>query len=193
MGYYSMLLDEKAKKRYGITYLGPLLLQYPSHGTHRLSRRIPRSNGETNCRSRKGIRLYGRHRHHWRRHTRNTDERCKRSVRKISRQRPTNKPRKIKLGEGPSRIPIGFLLNRDEIEPQPMMIQWILDMDTPETQRHVREFIGMVNFYKNMWQKRSVILKPLNNLTGEGTKLFGKRRKTKHSKKCSDKWPNRPC
>ena len=42
---------------------------------------------------------------------------------------------------------LGFLLNRDGVEPQPMKIQGILDMDTPETQRHVREFIAMVNFY----------------------------------------------
>ena len=44
---------------------------------------------------------------------------------------------------------LGFLLNRDGVEPQPIKIQGILDMDTPETQRHVREFIGMVIFYKN--------------------------------------------
>ena len=66
---------------------------------------------------------------------------------------------------------LGFLLNRDGVEPQPMKIQGILDMDTPETQRHVREFIAMVNFYKNMWPKRSAILIPLTNLTGKGTKF----------------------
>ena len=44
-------------------------------------------------------------------------------------------------------------------------------MNTPETQRHVREFIGMVNFYKNMWLKRSVILTLLIDLTGKGMKF----------------------
>ena len=66
---------------------------------------------------------------------------------------------------------LGFLLNRDGVEPQPIKIQGILDMDTPETQRHVREFIGMMIFYKNMWPKRSAILTPLTNLTGKGTKV----------------------
>ena len=66
---------------------------------------------------------------------------------------------------------LGYLLNRVGVEPQPMKIQGILDMDTPENQRHVREFIGMVNFYKNMWPKRSAILTPLTNLTGKGTKF----------------------
>ena len=66
---------------------------------------------------------------------------------------------------------LGFLLKWDEVEPQPMKIQGILYMDTPETQRHVREFIRMVKFYKNIWQKRSGILTPLTNLTGEGTKF----------------------
>ena len=43
---------------------------------------------------------------------------------------------------------MGYLLNRVGVEPQPMKIQGILDMDTPKNQRHVREFIGMVNCYK---------------------------------------------
>ena len=38
--------------------LGPLLLQRPSHGTHRLRRRISRSNGETNGRSRQKVFVY---------------------------------------------------------------------------------------------------------------------------------------
>ena len=40
---------------------------------------------------------------------------------------------------------LGFLLNRDGVEPQPMKIQGILYMDIPEIQRHVREFVGMVD------------------------------------------------
>ena len=43
---------------------------------------------------------------------------------------------------------LDFLFNRDGVEPQPMKIQGILDMDTPEIQRHVREFIEIVIFYK---------------------------------------------
>ena len=46
---------------------------------------------------------------------------------------------------------LDFLFNRDGVEPQPMKIQGILDMDTPETQRHVREFIVMVNFNKKIF------------------------------------------
>ena len=51
---------------------------------------------------------------------------------------------------------LGFLLNRDEVELQPMKIQGILDMNTPENQRHVRESIGMVFFYKKIcgWNDR---------------------------------------
>ena len=64
-----------------------------------------------------------------------------------------------------------FLLYRDEVEPQPMKIQGILDMDTPETPKHVPEFIEMVIFYKTMWPKRSAILTPLTNLTVKGTKV----------------------
>ena len=77
----------------GFLTLGHLLLQRPSHRTHRLRSHIPRSNGGTNARSQKVIRLYGRYQHHWRRHIRNMYEKCKRSVRKTSRQRTTNKSR----------------------------------------------------------------------------------------------------
>ena len=66
---------------------------------------------------------------------------------------------------------LGFLLNRDGVEPEPMKIQGIIDMGNPEIQRHVREFVGMVKFYKNMWPKRSAILTPLTNLTGKGKKF----------------------
>ena len=45
---------------------------------------------------------------------------------------------------------LSFVLNRDGVEPQLMKLQGILDMYTPETQIHVSEFVGMVNFYKNM-------------------------------------------
>ena len=33
---------------------------------------------------------------------------------------------------------LGFLLNRDGVEPEPMKIQGIIDMGNPEIQRHVR-------------------------------------------------------
>jgi len=66
---------------------------------------------------------------------------------------------------------LGYLLNRVGVEPQSMKIQGILDMYTPKTQRHVRKFIGMVIFYKNMWPKRSAILTPLTNLIGIWTEI----------------------
>ena len=62
-------------------------------------------------------------------------------------------------------------MNRVGVEPQPMKIQGILDMDIPKNKRHVREFIEIVNLCKNMLPKRSAILTPITNLTGKGTKF----------------------
>ena len=46
-----------------------------------------------------------------------------------------------------------------------------MDLAAPRNQKEVRGFIGMVNFYKNMWPKRSSILGPLTDITGKGKKF----------------------
>ena len=41
----------------------------------------------------------------------------------------------------------------------------------PKTRRELRKFIGMINYYRDMWEKRSVTLAPLTSLTSESTKF----------------------
>ena len=44
----------------------------------------------------------------------------------------------------------------------------ILRLQEPKNVRQLRHFLGMVNYYRDMWQKRSHILSPLTKLTGKG-------------------------
>ena len=44
---------------------------------------------------------------------------------------------------------LGFLITRDGICPQPKKIQGIVDMGRPTTTKHLRGFVGMINYYKN--------------------------------------------
>ncbi len=48
---------------------------------------------------------------------------------------------------------LGFLITRDEIKPQPYKIQGIFNMKSPKTQKDVRHFIRMVNFYLDLYPK----------------------------------------
>ena len=64
---------------------------------------------------------------------------------------------------------LGFLVTRNGIKPQWKKVQGILDMEKPKSTTQVRSFVGMVNYYKSLWLRRSKILSPLTALTGKGT------------------------
>jgi hypothetical protein len=67
---------------------------------------------------------------------------------------------------------LGFIITRDGIKPQPEKIQGILNMRRPTTQRQVRRFVGMVNFYRDLYPKQSETLAPLTNLCGQNKKFY---------------------
>ena len=46
------------------------------------------------------------------------------------------------------------------------MIEVIQDIVQPSIVREVRSFLGMVQYYRDIWQKCSHILAPLKELTG---------------------------
>ena len=65
---------------------------------------------------------------------------------------------------------LGFWITRDGIQPLPKKIEAILKIAEPKTRKEVRSFIGIMNFYRDMWIRRSHVLAPLASLTSTKTK-----------------------
>ena len=51
--------------------------------------------------------------------------------------------------------------------PIPKKVEAIQALAVPKTRKQLRQFIGMINFYCDMWQKRSELLAPLTELTSK--------------------------
>jgi len=64
---------------------------------------------------------------------------------------------------------LGYWITREGIQPQPKKIQAILSIKTPTNKKELRSFIGMVNYYRDAWIRRSDILAPLAQLCGKNT------------------------
>ena len=75
---------------------------------------------------------------------------------------------------------LGYVLSRDGIKPQPKKVQAILALTTPQNVKQLRRFLGMVQYYRDIWARHSEILAPLTNLVGEcGHTKVTKANKTK--------------
>jgi hypothetical protein len=62
---------------------------------------------------------------------------------------------------------LGYILTRGGIKPQQKKVQAILALNPPNNVKELRHFLGMVQYYRDMWVKRSVMLAPLSDLVGE--------------------------
>jgi hypothetical protein len=62
---------------------------------------------------------------------------------------------------------LGYILTREGIKPQPKKVQAILTLNPPNNVKKLRHFLGMVQYYRDMWAKRSEMLAPLSDLVGE--------------------------
>jgi transposase InsO family protein len=70
---------------------------------------------------------------------------------------------------------LGYQLTRDGIQPQPKKVEAILRIAPPKTKRQLRHFLGMVNFYRDVWRRRSHTLAPLTGLVSKEAKwIWGK-------------------
>jgi hypothetical protein len=62
---------------------------------------------------------------------------------------------------------LGYVLTRDDIKPQINKVQAILAIKPPTGVRELRHFLGMVQYYHDLWARWSNMLAPLTSLVGE--------------------------
>ena len=65
---------------------------------------------------------------------------------------------------------LGYWITRNGIKPLSKKVEAINNIAIPTTKKQLRSFIGMVNYYRDMWQGRSDLLAPLSALTSKKAK-----------------------
>jgi hypothetical protein len=65
---------------------------------------------------------------------------------------------------------LGYVITQEGIKPDPKKIQAILNLDRPKTKRDVCHLIGLVQYYRDLWEKGAHILAPFSNLIKGATK-----------------------
>ncbi len=81
---------------------------------------------------------------------------------------------------------LGYILTRDGIKPQSNKVQAILGIKPPTGVRQLRHFLGMVQYYRDLWARQSNMPTPLTSLVGECSHT--KSTKTKGTKKVTWHW-----
>ncbi len=62
---------------------------------------------------------------------------------------------------------LGYILTRDGIKPQPNKVQAMLALAPPINVKELCRFLGMVQYYRDLWARCSDMLAPLTSLVGE--------------------------
>jgi hypothetical protein len=65
---------------------------------------------------------------------------------------------------------LGYWISKSGIQPIPKKIEAIKNMVCPTTRKELRRFIGMVNYYRDRWVRRSSLLTPLTSMTSRNVK-----------------------
>ena len=62
---------------------------------------------------------------------------------------------------------LGYNITGTGIQPIAKKVQAIQAIKTPKTCKQLQGFIGMINFYRDMWKNRASLLAPLTALTSK--------------------------
>ena len=65
---------------------------------------------------------------------------------------------------------LGYHVTRGGVMPIPKKVEAVQALAVPKTHKQLRQFIDMINFYRDMWKKRSELLAPLTALTSKNIK-----------------------
>jgi putative transposase len=65
---------------------------------------------------------------------------------------------------------LGYLITQTGIRPLTKKVEAIHRIKAPTTRKAFRSFIGIVNYYRNMWRGRASLLAPLTALTSVKSK-----------------------
>merc|ERR1712138_171420 len=65
---------------------------------------------------------------------------------------------------------LGCLLTDKGLQPQPKKVEAMKRIEPPKNRKQLKRFLGMVNFYRDVWPKRSHTLAPLTRLAGGNKK-----------------------
>ena len=65
---------------------------------------------------------------------------------------------------------LGYNISREGLRPAQKKVEAILQIKAPTTRKQLRRFIGMVNYYRDMWPQRSHLLAPLTAMTSAKVK-----------------------
>jgi len=66
---------------------------------------------------------------------------------------------------------LGYWITQEGIKPLSKKVEAINNLAVPRTRKQLRAFIGMVNYYRDMWLRRSETLAPLTALTSSKVKF----------------------
>jgi transposase InsO family protein len=62
---------------------------------------------------------------------------------------------------------LGYWITRDGVKPLSKKVEAISNIAPPKTRKELRRFVGMVNYYRDMWIRRSEVLAPLTRMTSK--------------------------
>ena len=65
---------------------------------------------------------------------------------------------------------LGFWITCHGIKPLPKKVEAIHAIASPTTHKPLRQFIGIINYYRDMWKRRSDLLAPLTALCSTAVK-----------------------
>ena len=72
---------------------------------------------------------------------------------------------------------LGYQLMKKGLKSQRKKLVAIERIKPPSSSKQLKRFIGMINFYRDIWEKWSHILAPLTKLAAETGKLKGSNKK----------------